>query len=73
MLSDKEKKELKDLAFSLSLKADLQKMSQNRHNPFLKNGKIELDCLLAFLCEYNDLIDHKPRPLRKIKDEFNKL
>jgi len=73
MLSDKEKKELKDLASSLDLKEDLIKLSKNRHNPFLKNGEIDTDILLTFLTEYNDFINHATRPFCKIKDEFNKL
>jgi len=73
MLSDKEKKELKDLANSPNLKEDLRKISKNRHNPFVINGEISLDRLLIFLTEYNYFINHATRQVNRIKDKLNKL
>lgn len=73
MLSNEAKEELKRLVYSSKLKEDLRRISENKHNPFIANGKIDLDRLLTFLTEYNAFINHTPRPFRKIIDKVNKL
>jgi len=69
MLSDNEKKELKDAARSLRLREDMQKLSKTRHNPFLINGSVNLDSYVTFLTEYNHFINHSPKLFRKIIDK----
>ena len=73
MLTEEEKRELKDLAKSFKLKHDLRQVSKNRHNPFIVNGKLDLDCFLTFLNEYNYFINHTPKPFRKIIDRDIRL
>ncbi len=73
MLNDEQKKELLDTAKSSNLKRDLRQVSKNRHNPFIVNGKLDLDCFLTFLNEYNYFINHTPRPFCKIIDRDIRL
>lgn len=73
MLSDAEKKELKELAKSSKFREDLRKISKNRHNPFMVNGDVDVDRLIIFLTEYNYFINHNPKPFRRIIDKIMKL
>ena len=49
MISKKEKQEWLALAGSGSLKKDMRHLVKNRHNPFLKNGRVDLDQYIEFL------------------------
>jgi len=72
-LSKEEREELKEFAKSSAFKSDLRKILQNRHNPFIVEGRIDLDRFIKFLSEYNRFINHTPKPFRKIIDRKNKL
>lgn len=73
MLSEKEKRELKELAKSSKLKEDTKKLLRNRYNPFIVNGEINADRFLTFLTEYNYFINHNPKPFHRIIDKDMKL
>lgn len=72
-LSEEEKEELKKLSQSFTFKEDMQKLLKNRHNPFIVNGKVDVDKFITFLTEYNYFINHKPKPFRKIIDKDMRL
>jgi len=61
-ISDKAAKELFELSKSDSLRKDMQTVSLQRHNPFLKDGKVDVDAYIEFLSEYNEFINHEPKP-----------
>lgn len=67
-LNREEKKELRDLAYSLELREDMKRLLVNRYNPFVINGKVDIDAYITFLTEYNFFINHIVRPFRKIID-----
>ncbi|MBM3246087.1 MAG: hypothetical protein FJZ13_02030 [Candidatus Omnitrophica bacterium] len=73
MLSKDEKKELKELASSSKLRNDMQAMLKMRHNPFMIDGKVDLDKFLEFLNEYNYFINHNPKIFSKIIDNDMRL
>lgn len=73
MLNYREKKELKEAAKSRRLRDDMQKLSEERHNPFLVNGNVDLDKYITFLTEYNHFINHAPKPFHKIVDKIMRL
>lgn len=73
MLSDKEKEELKYFSKSIDLRNDFRKIAENRINPLLINGKINLDNLISFLNGFNEFVSHKGRPFHKIKTTLNKM
>jgi hypothetical protein len=60
--SDKAEKELIDVSKSDSLKKDMEFVASNRHNPFLRNGAVDVDAYVEFVTEYNEFINHKPKP-----------
>lgn len=72
-LNKEEKEELKKITNSSNLRNDLRKISENRHNPFIINGEMDLDRLLTFLTEYNYFINHVPKPFHKIADKNNRF
>lgn len=73
MLSEEEKRELKELASSPELRTDTQRLLKARYNPFMVNGNIDLDKFLAFLTGYNYFINHNPRVFCKIIDKDMRL
>jgi len=72
-LTEEEKEELRKIAKSFNLRNDLRKIAENRYNPFVINGKIDLDRLLTFLTEYNYFVNHTSKPFRRILDRKNKF
>jgi len=59
-LSESEKKELKELAISAALRADIAKAARARR-------AMSLDEFVAFLNAYNGFVNHQPRRFRKIE------
>ncbi len=72
-LTKEEKKEIKTLAKLKKLKEDLRKILNQRYNPFVINGEVDIDKFLDFLNEYNQFINHTPKPFKKILTKKNKL
>lgn len=73
MLSEPEKQELLRLAKSSSLKMDMKYLSDNRHNPLLIDGKVDVDRWVDFLTDFNEFINHQQKPFRPIIDKVMKL
>lgn len=73
MLTEKEKREWLELAQSAELRDDMRRIEKNRHNPFLKDGKIDLDKYIQFLTEFNAFISHARRPFHRIIDKDMRL
>lgn len=69
MFSEEEKAELLMAAQSETLRRDMRIIAQNRHNPFMLNGKIDLDRVVTFLTELNGFLGHPVKPFRKIIDK----
>jgi hypothetical protein len=72
-LSKKEKEELQRVAASALLRKDMQYLSANRFNPLIDGHEIDMDRLLIFLTEYNEFINHSPKPFKPIIDRIMKL
>ncbi len=72
-LSKKEKEEMQRVAASALLKKDMQYLSDNRFNPLIDGHEINMDRLLIFLTEYNEFINHSPKPFKPIIDKIMKL
>lgn len=73
LLNESEKEELLNLAKSSSLKEDMRHLSENRHNPVVVNGKIDMNRLITFLTEFNEFINHEPKPFKPMIDRVMKL
>jgi len=71
--SFKEQEEMLQLSKSSSLRADMRYIAAHRHNPLLADGKVNLDRLITLLNEYNEFINHKPKPFKPMIDRIMKL
>ena len=73
ILSEQERRELKELAASPALREDLQTLARRRSRHFFRNGRVDVDLVVAFLTEFNEMINHRPKPFKKIMDQNMKL
>jgi hypothetical protein len=73
MLGEKEKQEGAAIAESETLRDDMRHLAENRHNPFLKNGRVDVDRYIEFLNGYNEFINHAVRPFKPMTDRIMKL
>jgi hypothetical protein len=72
-LSDKAEKELVDFSRSEPLGRDMEIVTSNRHNPFVRNGTADADAYVEFVTEYNEFINHRPKPFVPMGDKVMKL
>ena len=72
-ISDKSRQELFKLSKSDILKKDINTVNRQKHNPFLKNGRVDIDAYIEFVSLYNEFINHKPKPFVPMIDKFMKL
>lgn len=72
-ISEDEKLEFLRLAASSSLRKDMAYLSAHRHNPVIVDGKIDLDRLIEFLTQFNEFINHEPKPFKPIIDKDMRL
>lgn len=73
VLTEQERRELKELAASPALREDLRFLSRCRYRHFIRAGRVDLDQVVAFLTEFNEMINHQPKPFKKIIDHDMKL
>ncbi len=73
MLNEKEKKEWLTLSTSMSLKKDMRNLKANRHNPFLKEGKVDVDAVMEFLTSTNEFFNHCQKPFKPMIEKVMKL
>lgn len=62
------KEEWAAVSRSASLREDMRIIAQQKYIPFLEDGKTDVDAYLAFVTEFNEFINHEPKPFRKISD-----
>jgi hypothetical protein len=72
-LSDKAEKELVDFSRSDSLRRDMEIVTSNRYNPFVRNGIADADAYVEFVMEYNEFINHRPKPFVPMAEKVMKL
>ncbi|MCK5655571.1 MAG: hypothetical protein KAI03_04680 [Candidatus Aureabacteria bacterium] len=72
-LTKQEREEFVSSAKSFKLKEDLRHLSDNRYNPFVINGDVNVDAFVKFLTEYSYFINHACKPFQKISDKIAKF
>ncbi len=72
-LSEEEKKELLSLARSSSFKNDMRHVAENRHNPAVFEGRVDMDRLIEFLYDYNSFINHRRKKFEPMIEKVMKL
>jgi len=72
-LSDKSQEELLKQSQSVSFKNDMDTVAGRKHNPFIKNGRVDTEAYIEFVTQYNEFINHQPKPFRRMIDIEMKL
>ena len=72
-VSDKSQEELLKHSQSVAFKNDMKIIAGQRHNPFIKNGNVDVDAYIEFVTQYNEFINHQPKPFRRMIDNDMKL
>jgi hypothetical protein len=72
-ISEKAARDYIELSKSESLRNDLDVLRHHRHNPFIKNGAVDIEAYLEFVQQFNEFINHKPKPFRPIIDKEMRL
>jgi len=69
-LSETAQEEIRKLSRSAALRNDMDAVRRTRHNPFMKAGVVDADAYIAFVSEFNEFINHEPKPFApmQVKD-----
>ncbi len=73
VISEQERQEMLRLAESSSMRRDMEYLSSHRHNPVLVNGAFDMDRLIDFLSQFNEFINHQPKPFCPMSEKDMKL
>ncbi len=68
-ISERVAKEFLELFRSDSLTKDMDVLRYQRYNPFIKNGKVDVDAYIEFVAEFNEFVNYKPKPFKQIIDK----
>jgi hypothetical protein len=69
----KAEKELVELAGSDSFRKDMEILNRRHTSPFMKDGNVDVDAYIEFITQFNEFINHQPKPFRPIIDRVMKL
>jgi len=72
MLTDEEKKEFLEDAYSFKRKSEFRRISQKKYELFMKNGEVDMEKVISFIENFTKFITIK-YPNHKIKAEKNVL
>ena len=72
-VSDKSQEELLKHSQSVALKKDMNIVAGRKHNPFIKNGRVDVGAYVEFVTQYNEFINHKPKPFIRMIDKDMRL
>ena len=72
-ISDESRKELKKLALSKKLRADMATLKGMQHNPFIQDGLIQPKVFIEFVIEYNAFINHHHKAFKPMTGSHFKL
>ncbi len=62
-------REIADLSQSDSLKKDMSTIRSQKHCPFENDKTMTVEAFLEFISQYNEFINHEPKPFKKIIDK----
>jgi hypothetical protein len=62
------KDEVAALSESAKLQEDMRTVAKEKYISLLKDGKVDVDAYIDFVIQFNEFINHQPKPFRKISD-----
>ncbi|MBI5307127.1 MAG: hypothetical protein HZB37_02000 [Planctomycetes bacterium] len=72
-LSDRAEKELVALGKSEELRKDMETLRSQWHSPFIKDGIVDADAYIEFVQQFNEFINHEPKPFKPMIEKEMKL
>jgi hypothetical protein len=72
-LSKEAAEEMRELSRSEALKNDLAFVARTRHNPLIKDGVVDPDAYILFVSQFNEFINHEPKPFKPMQDKDMRL
>ncbi len=72
-LSPEAERELLEFARSETFRKDMEILRSRWQNVFIKDGVADADAYIEFVTQFNEFINHEPKPFRKIIDRVMKL
>ncbi len=72
-LSLEAERELLEFARSETFRKDMEILRSRWQNVFIKDGVADADAYIEFVTQFNEFINHEPKPFRKIIDRVMKL
>ena len=72
-ISEADRSELAAISRSETMRSDMAQLSLGRHNPFGEGDEISADRVVEFLTQYNELLNHPIKPLRRFEEGNMKL
>lgn len=67
-LSREAEKEIRELSQSAKLRSDMAAVSAGRINPFIADGRVNLDLYIEFLTQFNEYMGHPVKPFRPMAE-----
>lgn len=71
--SRKTDRELLAVAGSAEMRKDMDILTRRNASPFIKDGEVDADAYIEFVTQFNEFINHKPKPFRPMDDKNMKL
>lgn len=50
-----------------NLSSGMRAIAEGRHNPCVRDGQVDVDAYVKFVCEYNEFINHEPKTFKPMK------
>lgn len=72
-LSESAEKELVKLGMSEELKKDMEMLSSQWRSPFIKDGEVDIDAYIEFVQQFNEFINHEPKPFKPMIEKDMRL
>jgi len=66
-------KELVRLGRSEELRDDMDRLKSTWQSPFIRNGRIDVDLYIEFVGQFNEFINHQPKPFRPMIEKDMRL
>ena len=62
-----------EFAGSECLRKDMEMLKVQWKDPFIKDGRVDVDAYIEFVTQFNEFINHKPKPFKPMIDRDMKL
>lgn len=72
-ISQEAEKELLTLGLSEELRNDMDRLKSSWQSPFIRDGGIDVDLYIEFVSQFNEFINHQPKPFQPMIEKDMKL